>query len=151
MTEAVQSWGLPEAPTATRLKRREEALEERVSQYIGKLLVTTIEVPGSSSKNNDRAYLEQNLIALLSNMHAPLDPPSHHWLGRCSDKKEIRKSALWNVNHTLQNFDQRFLDMLDYYVLAALGTAPRAKPEAPANWARSVRNDSRQLSFLVSP
>lgn len=151
LADDVKSWGDSEFPKSDRVRRREEALEAKVSTYIGNLLVAMIGVPGFPSKNNDRAYLEQNLIALLSNNYAPLDPPSHRWLGRYSEKKEIRKSALWNVNHTSQSFDQRFPEMLDYYVSLMLGRQPNAKPVAPTDWIANVRGNNRQLSLFSAP
>jgi hypothetical protein len=144
----VRTWGAAELPKSDQLRQREEILEMKVSQYIGDLMVAMLDVPGPSSRDNDRAYLEQNLIAIFSNNYSPLDPPSHRWLGRHSDKEEIRKSALWNVNHTSQNFDQRFPEMLDYYVSLTLGQAPRAKPIAAADWIASVRSDNRQLRLF---
>jgi uncharacterized protein DUF6884 len=144
----VGSWGTNEYPNSDRLRRAEAFLEAEVSDYIGNLMVAVLEVPGPSSRDNDRAYLEQNLIALFSNRYLPLDPPSHRWLGRHSDKEEIRRSALWNVNHTGQNFDRRFLEMLDYYASLTLGRAPRSKPVTSPDWLSLVRADSRQLSLF---
>ena len=103
----------------------------------------------SSDKNNDRAYIEQNLIALLSNFCKPLDPPSCEWLGLSSQKREIRKSGLWNVNHVEQRFDPNYLGVLDYYVSLTMGAkeAPR-KQLAPIDWLARTRDDSRQLTLL---
>jgi hypothetical protein len=132
LTKVVPSWGSTELPKASNLRKREDYLEAKVSNYIGHLLVTFIEVPGDASKSNDRAYLEQNLIALLSNSYKPLDLASHRWLGLNSDKSEIRKSGIWNVNHTAQAYDPSFLAMLDYYVSLTLGTPQLgSKPVAP--------------------
>jgi hypothetical protein len=146
--ESVKSWGNSELPSDQKLLHSEAMLEARVSEYIGNLSVALLDVPGDSAKDNDRAYLEQNLIALLSNAFRPLDPPSHQWLGRHSDKPEIRKSGLWNVNHTGQRYDHRFAKMLEYYVRATLGERAGVKPVAPPDWLASVRDDGRQLRLF---
>ena len=149
VTKDVPSWGSTELPKASNLRKREDHLEAKVSNYIGELLVTFIEVPGDSSKSNDRAYLEQNLIALLSNCNRPLDLASHRWLGLSSDKPEICKSGIWNVNHTAQTYDPSFLAMLDYYVSLTLGVRQLgSKPVAPQDWIATVRRDVRQLTLL---
>jgi hypothetical protein len=145
----VKTWGSPEFPETLRERQLEEALESKVSEYIGNLLVTLLEVPGEASKHNDRAYLEQNLIALLSNSYVPLDPPSHNWLGSCSDKIEIRKSGIWNVNHTAQTYEREFLPILSYYVGLTLGEAALGpKPLTSPHWAANVRRDVRQSSLF---
>jgi hypothetical protein len=118
----VDSWG--DASATKNALKNERALEQAVSRYLGELFVLLIAVPGLSDKSNDRAYLEQNLIALLSNRCKPLDPPSCEWLGLHSEKREIRKSGLWNVNHVEQPFDRNFLEVLDYYVAVTMGKKP---------------------------
>jgi len=127
----------------------ERTLEQMVSKYLSELYVLLIDIPGTSEKNNDRAYIEQNLIALLSNKCRPLDPPSSAWLGLSSDKREIRKSGLWNVNHVEQRFDPTFLDILNYYVSSTIGIKPKpTQPLAPPNWQIRLREDARQYSLL---
>jgi hypothetical protein len=145
---ALDSWG--EVVTRDKnILNSERELEHAVSKYIGELYVLLIRVPGISSKNNDRAYLEQNLIALLSNTRKPLDPPSCEWLGLSSAKPEIRKSGLWNVNHIDQRVDANYLDVLSYYVSLTLGSKPTPKAGlAPSDWQARVRGDERQLSLL---
>lgn len=147
-SKAVKTWGSVELPKSHTLRRQEAKLESNVSEYIGNLLVATIDVPGDSSKENDRAYLEQNLIALISNTYRPLDPPSHRWLGRFSEKAEIRRSGIWNVNHTAQTYDPKFLAMLEYYVSVTLGETTGTKPIAPLDWIASARRDTRQLNLF---
>ncbi|MCP5412115.1 MAG: hypothetical protein H6924_08275 [Alphaproteobacteria bacterium] len=151
LVEPVKSWGTSELPQNQKWLKMEGALEGHVSEYIGNLSVVLLGVPGDSAKDNDRAYLEQNLIALLSNAFHPLDPPSHQWLGRYSDKAEIRKSGLWNVNHTSQTYHQQFANMLEYYVRLTLGERTGNKPVAPSDWLASVRDDVRQLRLFSEP
>jgi hypothetical protein len=141
------SWGSPAADKSA--LENERGLEQAVSKYLSDLYVVLISVPGLSEKDNDRAYLEQNLIALLSNRCKPLDPPSCSWLGLNSAKREIRKSGLWNVNHVEQQFEPSFLEVLDYYVSVTTGKkSVPSRQLAPPNWQARVRSNSRQLELL---
>jgi len=143
----VESWGASAGDKSALLAERE--LEQAVSKYLAELYVLLIAVPGESDKNNDRAYLEQNLIALVSNACKPLDPPSCEWLGLNSAKLEIRKSGLWNVNHVEQRFDPAYLNVLEYYVSLTAGTKPvPGKQLAPRDWQARARDDTRQLPLL---
>jgi hypothetical protein len=147
LTPAIDSWGTAAGDKKAILAER--ALEQAVSKYLAELYVLLIAVPGESEKHNDRAYLEQNLIALLSNACKPLDPPSCEWLGLKSDKREIRKSGLWNVNHVEQRFDPQYLEVLDYYVSVTAGAKPVPKKQlAPLDWQARARDDVRQLTLL---
>ena len=66
------------------------------------------------SADSDRAYLEQNAIAVLSNYQKQsIDPRDNNWLGQYSQSREIRESGLWNVNHVDEQYDSRFLDLLE--------------------------------------
>jgi hypothetical protein len=147
LAPAIDSWGTSAGDKSAILAERE--LEQAVSKYLTELYVLLIAVPGEPKKNNDRAYLEQNLIALLSNACKPLDPPSCEWLGLNSAKPEIRKSGLWNVNHVEQHFDPQYLEVLDYYVSVTAGAKPVPKKQlAPRDWQARARDDMRQLTLL---
>ena len=143
----IASWGGSASEKPDLLAERQ--LENDVSKYLARLYVLLIAVPGESDKGNDRAYLEQNLIALLSNACKPLDPPGCEWLGLNSAKPEIRKSGLWNVNHVEQRFDAAYLNVLDYYVSLTAGAKPVPRKQlAPRDWQARVRDDTRQLTLL---
>lgn len=147
LAPTVASWGTQTLGSATVGDERE--IEQAVSQYLGNLLVLLIDVPGPSNKRNDRAYLEQNLISLFSNECSPLDPPSYGWLGINSDKQEIRKSGLWNVNHVYQRFDRAFTNVLDYYISVTTGVKVAPDQQlAPEDWQVRVRGDTRQLTLV---
>lgn len=147
LTPLIPSWGTPVASKDALQDERE--LEQAVSKYLAGLLVLLIAIPGESDKTNDRAYIEQNLIALLSNRCKPLDPPSADWLGLRSPKQEIRKSGLWNINHVDQRFDPAFLDVLDYYAKMTATAEPiPEKRIAPQDWYARVRDDARQLTLI---
>ena len=67
--------------------------------------------PGPDS---DRAFLERNAIALLSNVGGrAIDPRRASWLGQYSQSAAIRDAGLWNVNHVEESFDPEFLDRLE--------------------------------------
>jgi len=51
-------------------------------------------IPVQSKK--DRLYLEERLIATLSHYNFT---PSDRWLGHFAERKEIRNTGLWNVQH----------------------------------------------------
>ena len=89
------TWGHgSSAPRETR--DREVALEQAVSRHLGAMHVVVLDVPD----RHDRAAIERGCIALLSNHHRPaVDPPSPQWLGQHADRRVIRSSGLWNVNH----------------------------------------------------
>jgi hypothetical protein len=109
-------WG--EGSTADRDLRLEELeMERRVSEYIRELPFLWVEIDDEPGPNSDRAYLEQNAIALVSNFDKqPIDPRDGGWLGRYSISEEIRESGLWNVNHVEERYDPTFLETFEEYV-----------------------------------
>jgi hypothetical protein len=99
----------------------ERSMEVRVSRYLSEMPFLWIAVDDIPSPGSDRAYIEKNTIALLSNFENPLDPPSKEWLGNYSPSTSIRQSGLWNIQHTTEKYDPRFLRVLSEYVSATLG------------------------------
>lgn len=95
----------------------EAQLERAVSEYICRLPFLWVDVEGESDKGGDRARIEANAIALLSNRNRQaIDPPSPEWLGRHARRPAIRESGLWNVRHVDEAYDPGFLDVLRGYV-----------------------------------
>lgn len=92
------------------------ALEKRVSDYLGGMTVLWVDMPDETGPDSERAYIERNSIALLSNALAPLDAINGNWLGCSSPREEIRRSRLWNLNHVLESVDRQFLDRLEQAV-----------------------------------
>jgi hypothetical protein len=87
--------------------------ERRVSQYIRDLPFLWIDVDDEPGPESDRAYIERNALALVSNYRKDsLDPRSDDWLGRDSPRSEISDSGLWNINHVGEQYDPAFLDRL---------------------------------------
>jgi len=115
-TEIGASWGIGNsAPKNTRLA--ELPLERDVSTVIGLMPFLWLEVNDTPGAASDRAYLERNCIALLSNFgKEPIDRPSERWLGLDSPQETIRKSGLWNTNHVDDGYTPAFLDVFEKYV-----------------------------------
>jgi hypothetical protein len=96
------------------VRDEEYILERRVSTYIREQPFLWVNLDDEPSADSDRAYLEENTIALLSNLDKePIDSRADGWLGRYSQSREIRKSGLWNVNHVDEQYDEEFLDLLE--------------------------------------
>ena len=114
------SWGMgSSAPRSTRLD--ELPLERDVSTVIGLMPFLWLEVTDTPGAASDRACLERNCIALLSNSgKEPIDTPSERWLGLHSPQETIRKSGLWNTNHVDDRYTPTFLDVLEKYVRGAM-------------------------------
>lgn len=101
--------------TRTRAEVRDEEyiLERRVSAYIRDQPFLWVNIDDEPSPESNRAYIERNTIALLSNFESPpIDPRREDWLGGYSKSQEICESGLWNVNHVAESYDPSFLDML---------------------------------------
>jgi len=88
------TWGQgSDAPRAVR--DQEGELERAVSAHIRSMPLLWLPV----EDRHDRAAIERDLIALLSNAdRTPIDPASPAWLGHHADADAIRRSGLWNVH-----------------------------------------------------
>jgi len=95
------------------VRDEEYILERRVSAYIREQPFLWVNLDDEPSADSNRATLEQNAIALLSNFDKrPIDQRGDGWLGRYSQSREIRESGLWNVNHVVENYEEEFLELL---------------------------------------
>lgn len=91
-----------------------ESLEKLVSEVLGRMGVLWLAIEDESGPRSLRGYIERNAIALLSNSHKkPIDPPSRNWLGSFCDSEAVKKSGLWNQNHTDEEFDPAFLTTIE--------------------------------------
>ena len=108
-------WGEDKKRISKETLISEVPLEIRVSQIIGDMKFLCLEVPGESQKNNDRAIIEKNSIALLSNKHKEhiIDSQSENWLGKYSGHKDVIESGLWNSDHTELIYDPCFLEKFE--------------------------------------
>ncbi|MCZ2130778.1 MAG: hypothetical protein LC109_10995 [Bacteroidia bacterium] len=93
-------WGDKSKKSDKSIKPSEKPLEISVSKYLHTLPFTVLEIPGPSAKDNDRAFIEENTIALLSNYERqPIDKHSANWLGLQSNDQKIIGSGLWNSDY----------------------------------------------------
>lgn len=119
------SWGVGNDPGQAARKlglsreeilRREQALEAEVSSYIRSLPLLWVEVNDAPGPLSNRGLIEHCSIALLSNYQREvLDPPSKGWLGSHSDRERVRESGLWNNNHVDEQYDPKFLSVLERF------------------------------------
>lgn len=86
------------------------------------MTVLWIDVPDEPGPNSNRAVIERNAIALLSNHLNPLEPAGQDWLGQFSPREAIRSSSLWNLNHINAAYDPGFLGKLEDYVGRTCGS-----------------------------
>ena len=115
----VSTWG-KRATAPQHVREAERPLERLVSQRIGEMTVLFLPIGDAPGPKSDRAFIEQNAIALLSNyVEASIDAPSVHWLGRHSTYERVRRSGLWNNRHVDESCDPRFLDVLGNLVRGA--------------------------------
>ncbi|HVT92885.1 MAG TPA: hypothetical protein VHD76_08570 [Bryobacteraceae bacterium] len=138
------SWGSVERPSAKELKS-EADVERLVSDYIGRLHLCFLPITDPASKRSDRAYVEQNLIAIMSGPPGPVECAAEGWLGFDCTHRAVQSSSLWNVNHTEESFDPGFLKVLEHYVEVARGRrAAGVESLAPANWYESSQHGFTQ-------
>lgn len=128
------SWGVGSVASVV-VREQEVGLEKRVSEYIRRMSVLWLDIPDEPGPRSDRAFIEQNSIALLSRYAVDHDLASAKWLGRHSTHQRIRSSALWNLNYVSLDHTDSFLEVLAYYVDATLGLIPhRSGSRAPRHW-----------------
>lgn len=103
-------WG--DGSSAGRDRRLSELeLERCVSEYIRELPFLWIDIGDEPGTGSDRATVERNAIALVSNYEEDaIDRRSDGWLGNDSPRDEISQSGLWNIDHVAEEYDPAFLD-----------------------------------------
>lgn len=115
--EEYPSWGRPSSSLErdrTDIRDEEYLLERRVSAYIRELPFLWVDLDDEPSAESDRAFVERNAIAILSNCRKPtIDPRNECWLGHSSPVEEIRESGLWNINHVAESCDPSSLERLE--------------------------------------
>lgn len=134
MNELFQNWGIGQSATKT-IRYIEDEMEQLVSEYMGQMSVLWIDVDDIPGPDSDRAYLERNLIGLLSGPSGAIDLASREWLGLQSPRQEISQSGLWNLNYLDYKYDPKMLDILDAYVDITIGKrTPTGVSLAPSGW-----------------
>ena len=112
-------WGVgANAPKS--IKDSERDVERKVSSYLGAMGVLWLNVPDEPGPSSQRAYLEKNLIGLLTTHVEQVDPPSSNWLGLSSPQERIRCSGLWNLDHVGRGYEPNCLRVLEMAVSATI-------------------------------
>lgn len=139
---SLESWAQETNDKETLIRERE--LEKQVSDYLSKKFqVVCLNIPGVPSKTSDRAYIERNLIALLSSSNHFSDTPPVDWLGKYAPSAIVKKSGLWNVNHTDEIYTYEFFDILEEYFKLTCGLVSEPADQlAPFGW--NMNRKSRQ-------
>lgn len=110
-----QSWG--KGSSAKRdVRQGEWHVENAVSKYIGSMPFLHVVADDESGQKSIRKTIEANSITLLSQVGVAgslTDPPSADWLGHFCRHEAVRRSGLWNVQHVEDEYDSRFLDVLE--------------------------------------
>lgn len=110
------SWAQDKSASAAVI-RAEQTLESVVTQTIGKMPLLWLRIEDPPGPSSERAHLERNAIALLSNFaRPPLDPPSPRWTGQHCASARVRESGLWNSDYVDAEYDSWFLDRLESVV-----------------------------------
>jgi len=117
LEERYLKWGVGSS-ASSEIRNQEYPIEKMVSQRIRAMPFLWLEVDDSPGPKSRRAYLERNLIALLSNYgklgtNEAIDPPSKKWLGNYSTNDKVRKSGLWNDHHVDEPWDSKCLEELE--------------------------------------
>jgi hypothetical protein len=116
-----QSWGrgadaaaaAARGQDAAAVLQAEAGLEAAVSLYVGQMPFLFLAVDDAPGPYSQRALIEKNSIALLSNYARPaLDAPSTGWLGRRCGREKVPQSGLWNTQHVDAAYDPSFMDAM---------------------------------------
>jgi hypothetical protein len=100
--------------TREAIRNLELPVESAVTLAIGAMPFVWVQVEDPPSATSQRAFIERNAIALLSNFgKTSADPRSETWLGLDSEKDRVRRSGLWNNNHVEEIYDPTFMDILE--------------------------------------
>ena len=111
-------WG-EGASSSPEQREHEHPHEKRVSAYVRELPFLHVAVDDAPGPESDRAFLERNLVGLLSNFgRASIDRRSAGWLGKHSRRKRVRQSGLWNAEHVRHEYDRDVLRRLEAHVEA---------------------------------
>jgi len=116
LQEGYPEWGVGSS-AGRELRLAELEMERRVSDYLRDLPFLWVKIDDEPGPESDRAYIEQNAIALVSNVEdESIDSRDEDWLGHYSPVTEIRESGLWNINHVREDYQPEFLDTLAGYI-----------------------------------
>ncbi len=110
----INTWGEGDSASSNEIIAAEKVLERQVSRVIGEMLFLWLEVDNPPCPENQRGRIERNSIALLSGYNeSTVDLPSENWLGKYCPREKVKRSGLWNQKHVEENYDPRFLSVLE--------------------------------------
>jgi hypothetical protein len=116
LEEQYPEWGVGSS-AGRELRLDELEMERRVSEHIRELPFLWVDVADEPGPESDRAYIERNAIALVSNFgKESIDPRDEGWLGHYSPVTDIKRSGQWNINHIEEEYDPEFLQTLEQYI-----------------------------------
>jgi len=148
----LSSWGVGQSAPAD-IRINEAQLEKKVSETIGSMRMLWLDVSDVPGPRSDRAYLERNVIGLLSraNLLGIKQQPTAEWLGNESSDWRIAASGLWNLDHIFYRPDPEFLGVLEAYIGAMEpGAPPISSSIAPPGWGETAANrEKEQLSLFA--
>lgn len=108
-----------------------------------------LQISDKPSVLSDRAFIEKNSIALLSSFIRKIDTASKVWLGNYNPHKSISGSSMWNVNYVEDDYDPRFLNILERFVNITIGKeSPVNESIVPQDWIINKRNKKNQLDLF---
>lgn len=104
--------------TNASIRKKEHALEKKVSDIISNMPFLWLSTERSSRPDQLNQFIKRHAVALLSNYSAQiaLDAPSPAWLGRYCPNDAVRLSGLWNHRGVDVNCNPRFLNYLEKLV-----------------------------------
>lgn len=116
LQEEYPEWGVGSS-AGRELRLEELEMERRVSDYLRDLPFLWVKIDDEPGPESDRAYIERNALALVSNLDKePIDSRDEEWLGHHSPVEDIQESGLWNIDHVSEQYDPDFLDTLAGYI-----------------------------------
>lgn len=111
------------------IRLNEVELEAQVSRVIGAMRVLWLDIDDQPGAASERAYVERNLIGMVSRAGLLWGKDWHGWLGRHAADWRIATSGLWNLNHVYDKVDEDFIERFAHAVAHTIGI-PREMLEA---------------------
>ena len=110
-----------------------------ISRYIGQMPFLWVNVDGEGS-HQLRRRIERNSIAMLSDFNGnATDKHSKQWLGNFSCNEAVKRSGLWNVQHTKHGYSRSFLTALRTCIKQTVAlTEPGEDWDSPACLERNL-------------
>lgn len=111
----MKTWGVGNSASHD-IRILEKDLEKKVSEHIRSMPFLWVEIDDDAGPDSERAFIERNAIALLSNINGCPDNPSKKWLGTVCPHRDISESGLWNSDHVREQYSPIFLSMFREYI-----------------------------------